>query len=57
MGGFGILLLTKAGGALFDSRGPGAPFYMMAVFNALLLVVAVGVGGWQTIHHRVTTTH
>jgi hypothetical protein len=48
LGGFGILLLTKAGGALFDSTGPGAPFYMMAVFNALLLVVGVGVSGWQT---------
>ncbi|KAF1941580.1 cytochrome P450 [Clathrospora elynae] len=47
LGGFGILLLTKAGGALFDSSGPGAPFYMMAVFNALLLVVTLGVGGWQ----------
>lgn len=56
LGGFGILLLTKAGGALFDSSGPGAPFYMMAIFNALLLVVTVGVGGWQIIRHRVTTT-
>ncbi|KAF1964861.1 hypothetical protein BU23DRAFT_49001 [Bimuria novae-zelandiae CBS 107.79] len=43
LGGFGILLLTKAGGALFDSSGPGAPFYMMASFNALLLVVGVAV--------------
>ncbi|KAJ4383897.1 hypothetical protein N0V86_000740 [Didymella sp. IMI 355093] len=44
LGGFGILLLTKAGGALFDSTGPGSPFYMMAVFNAMLLVVGVFVG-------------
>lgn len=43
LGGFGILLLTKAGGALFDSRGPGAPFYMMAGFNAVLLAVGVVV--------------
>lgn len=43
LGGFGILLLTKAGGALFDSAGPGSPFYMMAAFNALLLVVGVFV--------------
>ncbi|KAJ8117989.1 hypothetical protein OPT61_g927 [Boeremia exigua] len=41
LGGFGILLLTKAGGALFDSTGPGSPFYMMAAFNAVLLVVGV----------------
>ncbi|KAH9868376.1 hypothetical protein J1614_007448 [Plenodomus biglobosus] len=47
LGGFGILLLTKAGGALFDSTGPGAPFYMMAAFNAVLLVVTVAVSGWQ----------
>lgn len=44
LGGFGILLLTKAGGALFDSTGPGSPFYMMAAFNAVLLVVGVLVG-------------
>jgi hypothetical protein len=48
LGGFGILLLTKAGGALFDSTGPGAPFYMMAGFNVLLLIVGIGVSGWQT---------
>lgn len=47
LGGFGILLLTKAGGALFDSAGPGSPFYMMAAFNALLLVVGVFVGVQQ----------
>jgi hypothetical protein len=51
LGGFGILLLTKAGGALFDSTGPAAPFYMMAGFNALLLIVGIGVSGWQTARH------
>lgn len=51
LGGFGILLLTKAGGALFDSTGPGSPFYMMSAFNAVLLVVGIFVGikqGLQT---------
>ncbi|KAF9699083.1 hypothetical protein EKO04_003071 [Ascochyta lentis] len=47
LGGFGILLLTKVGGALFDSTGPGSPFYMMAAFNAVLLVVAIVVGVGQ----------
>ncbi|KAJ4345985.1 hypothetical protein N0V95_005808 [Ascochyta clinopodiicola] len=47
LGGFGILLLTKLGGALFDSTGPGSPFYMMAAFNAVLLVVGVVVGVGQ----------
>ncbi|KAF2501853.1 hypothetical protein BU16DRAFT_450552 [Lophium mytilinum] len=54
-GGAGILLLTKAGGALFDSAGPGSPFFMMAGFNALLLIVGTAVGlrdairgGWRS---------
>jgi MFS family permease len=40
-GGAGILLLTKLGGYLFDSAGPGSPFYMMAAFNALLFVATL----------------
>jgi len=43
-GGAAILLLTKLGGFLFDSLSTGAPFYMMAIFNAVLLVVGIGVG-------------
>ncbi|KAF2438800.1 MFS general substrate transporter [Karstenula rhodostoma CBS 690.94] len=52
LGGFGILLLTKAGGALFDSRGPGAPFYMMAGFNGVLLVVGVAVAAGDVYKGR-----
>lgn len=37
-GGAGILLLTKLGGYLFDRVSTGAPFYMLASFNAVLLV-------------------
>ncbi|KAL5117697.1 hypothetical protein ACEQ8H_004445 [Pleosporales sp. CAS-2024a] len=55
LGGFGILLLTKAGGALFDSTGPGSPFYMMAAFNLLLLIVGVGVSGWQSFGRPART--
>ncbi|QPH02263.1 hypothetical protein C2857_006472 [Epichloe festucae Fl1] len=40
-GGAAILLLTKLGGALFDSVSQGAPFYMMAVFNGALLVASL----------------
>lgn len=36
-GGAGILLLTKLGGYLFD-ESPAAPFYMLAVFNCVLLL-------------------
>ena len=43
-GGAGILLLTKLGGRLFDGASPGAPFYMMAAFNSVLLVVGLAVG-------------
>ncbi|EXJ57072.1 hypothetical protein A1O7_07416 [Cladophialophora yegresii CBS 114405] len=37
-GGAAILILTKVGGLLFDKVSLGAPFYIMAVFNALLMV-------------------
>ncbi|KAI1755440.1 hypothetical protein F4782DRAFT_488587 [Xylaria castorea] len=42
-GGAAILLLTKLGGYLFDKLSNGAPFYMMAIFNAMLLVASVGI--------------
>ncbi|KAF7191397.1 hypothetical protein HII31_07420 [Pseudocercospora fuligena] len=55
IGGAGILILTKLGGALFDSWTPGAPFYIMAIFNALLLVSIVLVGGGSAVlrKHKV----
>lgn len=51
-GGAAILLLTKLGGYLFDSLSPGAPFYMMAIFNAILLVVGIGAGVYREIRTR-----
>jgi len=42
-GGAAILLLTKLGGYLFDSVSTGAPFYMMAIFNAILLVATLAI--------------
>ncbi|KAI1170722.1 hypothetical protein F4777DRAFT_568129 [Nemania sp. FL0916] len=42
-GGAAILLLTKLGGYLFDALSTGAPFYMMAAFNAALLVASLAV--------------
>jgi hypothetical protein len=42
-GGAGILLLTKLGGALFDSAGPGSPFYMMAAFNGVLFAATLAI--------------
>ncbi|TVY93035.1 hypothetical protein LAWI1_G001635 [Lachnellula willkommii] len=53
-GGAAILLLTKLGGALFDSLSPGAPFYMMAIFNAVLLVVGIGAGIFREIRIQRT---
>jgi hypothetical protein len=51
-GGAAILLLTKLGGYLFDSLSVGAPFYMMAIFNAVLLVVGIGSGLYREIRVR-----
>lgn len=56
-GGAAILLLTKLGGFLFDKTSYGAPFYMMAAFNALLLVVTLAVDASKLakdqVHKRV----
>ena len=51
-GGAGILLLTKLGGFLFDRASTGAPFYMLAGFNALLFVVGLACGIWRQIRIR-----
>ncbi|KAL2136588.1 hypothetical protein VTI74DRAFT_2893 [Chaetomium olivicolor] len=42
-GGAAILLLTKLGGYLFDAWSTAAPFYLMAVFNGVLLVASIGI--------------
>ncbi|RGP75567.1 mfs transporter [Fusarium sporotrichioides] len=47
-GGFAILLLTKLGGYLFDTLSNGAPFYMMAIFNAVLLAFSLGMDASRT---------
>jgi MFS family permease len=47
-GGMAILLLTKLGGVLFDEVSVGAPFYLLAGFNGVLvfgIVFVVGVCG------------
>ena len=51
-GGAGILILTKLGGALFDSWTPGAPFFIMAIFNAMLLVAVLLVSGGSALMRR-----
>ena len=55
-GGAGILLLTKLGGALFDSWTPGAPFFIMAIFNAILLIAVAVVGGGSAVKRRAVPT-
>ncbi|OBT81467.1 hypothetical protein VE02_09729 [Pseudogymnoascus sp. 03VT05] len=49
-GAAAILLLTKLGGYLFDTVAAGAPFYMMAAFNGVLLVV----GAVTAVHGELT---
>ncbi|KAF3482071.1 uncharacterized protein GIQ15_04830 [Arthroderma uncinatum] len=43
-GGAGILILTKVGGLMFDKLAPQSPFYILASFNALLLVSGLIIG-------------
>ena len=43
------MLLTKLGGALFDSWTPGAPFFIMAIFNAILLVAVLLISGGSAL--------
>lgn len=51
-GGVGILLLTKLGGSLFDSVSHGAPFYLLAGFNGVLLLVGLVCGIASEIQNR-----
>lgn len=51
-GGAAILLLTKLGGWLFDVWDAGAPFYLMAVFNGLLLAAVAGIDLGQAARRR-----
>ena len=51
-GGAAILLLTKLGGYLFDVTSTGAPFYMMAVFNAILLAATLAIDLGRGIRAR-----
>lgn len=51
-GGAAILLLTKLGGKLFDTLSYGAPFYMMAIFNAILGGVTIGSVVWREWKRR-----
>lgn len=46
-GGAGILLLTKLGGLLFDVLSAGVPFYIISMFNGILLVAGIGCGVWK----------
>lgn len=51
-GGAAILLLTKLGGYLFDSWSTGAPFYLMAGFNAVLLIASLGIDVGRAARQR-----
>ncbi|KIW65642.1 hypothetical protein, variant [Phialophora macrospora] len=46
-GGAAILILTKVGGLLFDKVSLAAPFYIMAVFNAFLMVACAILSIWR----------
>ncbi|KAK0718405.1 hypothetical protein B0T26DRAFT_646939 [Lasiosphaeria miniovina] len=56
-GGAAILLLTKLGGYLFDAWSTGAPFYLMAIFNGLLLLSSIAISIGKTARIRRNTYH
>lgn len=45
MGGLGIVVAMAGGGLAFDNIGRTAPFTMMAIMNAMLMLVALVVRG------------
>ena len=55
-GGAGILLLTKLGGKLFDDWTPGAPFFIMAIFNAVLVVAVIVVSGTSAVKRGIANS-
>lgn len=52
-GGAGILLLTKVGGLLFDQLSSGTPFYIMALFNGILLATGIVCGVMNHVAPRM----
>ncbi|CAI7658024.1 unnamed protein product [Penicillium manginii] len=52
-GGAGILLLTKVGGLLFDKWSSGTPFYIMAIFNGILLATGIVCGVMNHVAPRM----
>ncbi|KAK5213435.1 hypothetical protein LTR41_001014 [Exophiala xenobiotica] len=53
-GGLAILILTKVGGLLFDKVSVAAPFYIMAVFNAVLMLACVVLSLWRPTVRKLT---
>jgi len=53
-GGAGILILTKLGGFLFDRVSFAAPFYIMAIFNGILLLVCILVATSSSLRFKQT---
>lgn len=54
-GGAGILILTKLGGLLFDRVSFGAPFYIMASFNVVLLLACIVVATSSLLKSKQAT--
>ncbi|KIX01556.1 uncharacterized protein Z518_09282 [Rhinocladiella mackenziei CBS 650.93] len=51
-GGAAILILTKIGGLLFDRVSVAAPFYIMAGFNAVLMLACATLSLWSSWEGR-----
>ena len=53
-GAVGILLITMAGGRLFDGMSPKAPFLIVGVINLFVMVAGIFVRGQETSRSAVT---
>jgi len=45
------------GGTLFDSWTPGAPFFLLAIFNGILFIAVAAVGGGSALLRRQARPH
>ncbi|EXJ78305.1 hypothetical protein A1O3_09466 [Capronia epimyces CBS 606.96] len=55
-GGAAILILTKVGGLLFDKVSVAGPFYIMAAFNAILMLACTALYMGRTYQQRQEAT-
>lgn len=53
-GALGIIVLSKLGGVLFDRWMKGAPFLLLGIGHALVLVFSIAVYLWQRFSKKAS---